>query len=87
MKHKQRAQRAPTWSRTKSRTASADLLTPWSLLGPLALVAASDVLVALVLWLGHMALWQLFQRPFDASSDLDIPKNVPFTLVINNLFP
>ena len=32
-----------------------------------------------------MALRQLFQRPFDASADSDIPKNVPFTLVINTL--
>jgi hypothetical protein len=32
-----------------------------------------------------MALRQLFQRLFDASSDSDIPKNVPFTLVINTL--
>jgi len=31
-----------------------------------------------------MALWQLFQRPFDASPDSDIPKNVPFTLVKSN---
>ena len=40
----------------------------------------------LVLLLSHMALLQLFQRPFDASADSDIPKNVPFTLVINNLY-
>ena len=32
-----------------------------------------------------MALRQLFQRLFDASTDSDIPKNVPFTLVINTL--
>ena len=32
-----------------------------------------------------MPLWQLFQRLFDASTDSDIPKNVPFTLVINTL--
>jgi len=31
-----------------------------------------------------MALWQQFQRPFDASPDSDIPKNVLSTLVINN---
>ncbi len=29
----------------------------------------------------------LFQRLFDSSSDSDIPKNVPFTLVINTLLP
>jgi hypothetical protein len=34
-----------------------------------------------------MALRYLFQRLFDASSDSDIPKNVPFTLVINTLLP
>jgi hypothetical protein len=33
--------------------------------------------------LSHMALWQQFQRPFDASPDSDIPMNVPCTLVIN----
>jgi hypothetical protein len=48
------------------RAASADLLTPSALLAPLALVATAFFLVALVLWLSHMALWQLFQRPFDA---------------------
>ena len=32
-----------------------------------------------------MALRQLFQRLFDASSDSDIPKNVPFTFVMNTL--
>ena len=35
--------------------------------------------------LSRMALRLLFQRLFDASSDSDIPKNVPFTFVINTL--
>jgi len=30
---------------------------------------------------------ELFQRLFDDSSDSDIPKNVPFTFVINTLLP
>jgi hypothetical protein len=33
----------------------------------------------LVPLLSHMALLQLVQRLFDASTDSDIPKNVPFT--------
>jgi hypothetical protein len=35
--------------------------------------------------LSRMALRWVFQRLFDASPDSDIPKNVPFTLVINTL--
>jgi hypothetical protein len=55
-------------------TASADLLTPSALLGPLALVATSFFLVVLLVWLNHMTLWQLFQSPFDASLDSRIEK-------------
>ena len=34
--------------------------------------------------MSRMARRRLFQRPFEASPDSDIPKNIPFTIVMKN---
>ena len=69
-----------------SETGLGRLLRIFLLLGS-PIVSTAFLVVSLVLWLNCMTLWHLFQRPFHASPDSDIPKNVPCTLAINNQNP